>query len=104
MSTTSIKIIQAASEIVGGDEALAERLGIGHHALAMFMEGRRHLPDALLLRVASYYHDIGKTIRPYFFTDNQSDRENEDGAANCDRVRFKSLPDSCFHSTTRFNL
>lgn len=32
--------------------------------------------DALLLRVASYYHDIGKTIRPYFFTDNQSDREN----------------------------
>ncbi|HMO56754.1 MAG TPA: HDIG domain-containing protein [Roseiflexaceae bacterium] len=32
--------------------------------------------DALLLRVGSYYHDIGKTIRPYFFTDNQSDREN----------------------------
>lgn len=32
--------------------------------------------DALLLRVSSYYHDIGKTIRPYFFTDNQSDREN----------------------------
>ncbi len=51
MSTTSIRIIQAASEIVGGDEALAERLGIGHHALAMFKEGRRHLPDALLLRV-----------------------------------------------------
>lgn len=32
--------------------------------------------DALLLRVASYYHDIGKTVRPYFFTDNQSNREN----------------------------
>lgn len=32
--------------------------------------------DALLLRVASYYHDIGKTIRPYFFTDNQMGREN----------------------------
>ncbi len=32
--------------------------------------------DALLLRVASYYHDIGKTARPFFFTDNQSDREN----------------------------
>lgn len=32
--------------------------------------------DALLLRVAAYYHDIGKSIRPYFFTDNQSDREN----------------------------
>lgn len=32
--------------------------------------------DSLLLRVAAYYHDIGKSIRPYFFTDNQSDREN----------------------------
>jgi hypothetical protein len=32
--------------------------------------------DALLLRVASYYHDIGKTLRPFFFTDNQSDRQN----------------------------
>ena len=32
--------------------------------------------DALLLRVAAYYHDIGKTLRPFFFTDNQSDREN----------------------------
>jgi hypothetical protein len=32
--------------------------------------------DALLLRVAAYYHDIGKTIRPYFFTDNQTGREN----------------------------
>ena len=32
--------------------------------------------DGLLLRVAAYYHDIGKTIRPYFFTDNQMGREN----------------------------
>ncbi len=32
--------------------------------------------DALMLRVAALYHDIGKTIRPYFFTDNQMGREN----------------------------
>jgi cyclic-di-AMP phosphodiesterase PgpH len=32
--------------------------------------------DALMLRVAAYYHDIGKTVRPYFFTDNQMGREN----------------------------
>jgi cyclic-di-AMP phosphodiesterase PgpH len=32
--------------------------------------------DALLLRVGAYYHDIGKMIRPYFFTDNQIDRPN----------------------------
>ncbi len=27
--------------------------------------------DALLARVGAYYHDIGKTLRPYFFVDNQ---------------------------------
>lgn len=32
--------------------------------------------DALLLRVAAYYHDVGKTLRPFFFTDNQTGREN----------------------------
>jgi cyclic-di-AMP phosphodiesterase PgpH len=32
--------------------------------------------DALLLRVAAYYHDIGKTLRPSFFIDNQMGREN----------------------------
>lgn len=32
--------------------------------------------DALLLRVGAYYHDIGKTLRPFFFTDNQTGREN----------------------------
>jgi len=42
--------LQAASEIVGGNEALAERLGIGEKVLAMFMKDRRQLPDSLLLR------------------------------------------------------
>ena len=51
MSTTSVKILQAASEILGSDETLAERMGIGHTALAMFMDDRRELPDSLLLRV-----------------------------------------------------
>ncbi|MHB0858915.1 MAG: HD family phosphohydrolase [Anaerolineae bacterium] len=32
--------------------------------------------DSLLARVGSYYHDIGKISRPYFFTENQSDGEN----------------------------
>ncbi|MBC7234991.1 MAG: HDIG domain-containing protein, partial [Chloroflexi bacterium] len=32
--------------------------------------------DALLARVGSYYHDIGKTLRPYFFGENQSDGDN----------------------------
>lgn len=32
--------------------------------------------DALLTRVASYYHDIGKVKRPYCFTENQFAAEN----------------------------
>jgi len=57
VSTTSARILQTASEIVGGNEALAERLGIGLRALAMFMENRRHLPDSLLLRVVDIILD-----------------------------------------------
>jgi hypothetical protein len=57
VSATSVKILQTASEIVGGDEALAERLGIGLRALAMFMQNRRHLPDALLLQVVDVILD-----------------------------------------------
>ncbi len=32
--------------------------------------------NALLCRVASYYHDIGKLKRPYFFKENQLTKEN----------------------------
>lgn len=32
--------------------------------------------DALLTRVGSYYHDIGKITRPYYFVENQTDIEN----------------------------
>lgn len=32
--------------------------------------------DPLLCRVAAYYHDVGKTVRPYFFVENQMDGVN----------------------------
>lgn len=32
--------------------------------------------DALLTRVGAFYHDIGKTLRPYFFAENQMDSPN----------------------------
>ena len=32
--------------------------------------------DALLTRVGSYYHDIGKSVRPYFFAENQIGARN----------------------------
>lgn len=32
--------------------------------------------NAILARVASYYHDVGKTVRPLFFKENQMNMEN----------------------------
>lgn len=49
MSATTIKLLQTASEIVGGDAALADRLGISERLLARFMADRIELPDQLLL-------------------------------------------------------
>jgi putative nucleotidyltransferase with HDIG domain len=37
--------------------------------------------DSLFCRVASYYHDIGKVIRPHFFVENQSS-ENRHNSIN----------------------
>jgi hypothetical protein len=50
MSMTTVKMLRAASEIAGGDRALANRLGIAETLLADFMADRRELPDPLLLR------------------------------------------------------
>lgn len=50
MSATTVKLLQAAAEIAGGNKALAERLLIGEALLARFMDDSRPLPDALLLR------------------------------------------------------
>jgi len=32
--------------------------------------------DALLARVGAYYHDVGKTVRPYFFIENYTESVN----------------------------
>ena len=50
MSATSIKLLQAAAEIAGGDDALAGRLGISQKLLRKFATDVVELPDALLLR------------------------------------------------------
>jgi hypothetical protein len=50
MSATSVKLLQAAAEIVGGNQALAERLEISEMLLAMFLADVREFPDRLLLQ------------------------------------------------------
>ena len=50
MSATTLRLLEAAREIVGGSKALAECLGIAQARLSRFTDGSRPLPDALLLR------------------------------------------------------
>ena len=49
MSATTVKLLQAAAQIVGGEDALAGRLGITSARMAMLLADRVSLPDRLLL-------------------------------------------------------
>lgn len=51
MSNSTVKLLQAAADIVGGASALAERLVVDEGLLLKYMTDTRELPDALLLRV-----------------------------------------------------
>lgn len=54
--------------------------GTYHHSIIISNMAERAADiigaDSLLARVGSYYHDIGKISRPYFFAENQSDGAN----------------------------
>lgn len=59
---------------------LTEAPGTYHHSIIISNMAERAAEavgaDPLLARVGSYYHDIGKTMRPYFFAENQSEGQN----------------------------
>ena len=59
---------------------LTEAPGTYHHSVvvANLVERAAQVvgADALLLRVGAYYHDIGKTLRPYAFIENQIEGQN----------------------------
>lgn len=48
---SAVKLLCAASELVGGDKALAERLGIAESVLSRLMSGQGELSDPVLLGV-----------------------------------------------------
>lgn len=50
MSATTVRLLKAASEIAGGDRALAERLGVSEALLGKFLADSLQLPDPVLLR------------------------------------------------------
>lgn len=67
-------------ELAAPDQPLFKKLmleapGTYHHSIFManLAEGAAEAigADPALARVGAYYHDIGKTKRPYFFTENQ---------------------------------
>jgi hypothetical protein len=50
MSITTLELLKAASEIAGGEQALANALGVSRSLMTKFMNGSHPLPDPLLLR------------------------------------------------------
>lgn len=58
-------------------QLLLKASGTYHHTIVVSNLAERGAAaigaDALLARVGAYYHDIGKTVRPYFFTENIGD-------------------------------
>ena len=81
LSATSVKLLQAASEIVGGDRALARHLGIGEAALRKLMSGSQALPDFLLLRAVDIILADRQT-RPS--PDQPSGQPSADGSPHAD--------------------
>jgi putative nucleotidyltransferase with HDIG domain len=61
-------------------QLLLKAPGTYHHTLLvanMAEEAAEQIgADGLLARVGTYYHDIGKTARPYFFTENRVGKVN----------------------------
>jgi len=61
-------------------QLLIKAPGTYHHSILISNMAERAAEaigaDALLTRVGAYYHDVGKTLRPYFFTENQTDGQN----------------------------
>jgi len=59
---------------------LLEAPGTYHHSVLVSNLAERAAEaiaaDSLLVRVAAYYHDIGKVLRPYFFIENQLNGNN----------------------------
>ena len=58
-------------------QLLLKSPGTYHHTIVVSNLAERAAAaigaDAFLSRVGAYYHDIGKTVRPYFFTENIAD-------------------------------
>jgi putative nucleotidyltransferase with HDIG domain len=79
--TTNIKLLELSNLNLPLLKQLAERApGTYHHSIMVGLLAEAGAEtigaDALFARVACYYHDIGKSVRPSYFIENQTFREN----------------------------
>lgn len=79
--TTNIKLLELSNLNLPLLKQLAERApGTYHHSIMVGLLAETGAEaigaDALFARVACYYHDIGKSVRPSYFIENQTHREN----------------------------
>lgn len=79
--TTSLQLLELAGPTHPlFRQVLTEAPGTYHHSIVISNMAERAADaigaDGLLARVGSYYHDIGKTLRPYFYAENQAEGEN----------------------------
>ena len=79
--TTDIKLLELSNLNLPLLKQLAERApGTYHHSIMVGLLAEAAAEavgaDALFTRVACYYHDIGKMVRPHYFIENQSYMEN----------------------------
>lgn len=79
--TTSIELLDLARPTHPLlNKLLVEAPGTYHHSLIVSQlaeqAAQRIGADALLVRVAAYYHDVGKTYAPHCFVENQMDGVN----------------------------
>ncbi len=65
MSDATVRLLQTAAEILGGEEALARHLNIGALLMRAYLEGRRPLPDFLLLRAVDVVLDHVQRPTPH---------------------------------------
>lgn len=79
--TTNIKLLELSNLNLPLLKQLAERApGTYHHSIMVGLLAEAGAEaigaDALFARVACYYHDIGKSVRPTYFVENQTYMEN----------------------------
>jgi hypothetical protein len=80
--TTDIKLLELSNLNLPLLRQLAERApGTYHHSIMVGLLAEAAAEaigaDALFARVACYYHDIGKIVRPSYFVENQGYLENK---------------------------